>query len=542
MQKASIIITGDLLIGGESLAGGSRTLRAVDPATGQSLEPAFAVAGEAEVARAAELAAAAFDSYRETDPETRARFLETIAANIMELGDALIARAVAETGLPRGRIEGERARTVGQLRLFAEVVRRGDWLDARIDHAQPARAPLPRSDLRLRQIALGPVAVFGASNFPLAFSVAGGDTASALAAGCPVVVKGHPAHPGTGELVGRAVQDAVAACRLHPGVFALVLGAVETGSALVADPRIQAVGFTGSRRGGLALAAIAAARPHPIPIYAEMSSINPVFLLPAALAARSEALAQGFVQSLTLGAGQFCTNPGLLFALDGPDLQRFIGQVEGLLAAAVPAPMLTPGICQAYEAGVQALIDNPAAMLVARGGAADGPTRAPAALFVTDAAAFAADPHLSDEVFGASSLVVRCPDAGALALAAEALEGQLTATLQLDEADIPIARRLMPVLERKVGRILANGWPTGVEVCDAMVHGGPFPATSDSRSTSVGTLAIRRFLRPVCYQDLPAALLPAALQPGNPLHLPRLVEGRLETGRMASAIGKGAAE
>lgn len=515
------LITGDLIIGGARV-GGERVHKATDPATGQALEPGFVFAGPAEVERACALAWSAFDAYRETSLEARAAFLEAIGDQILALGDALVARAVAESGLPRGRIEGERGRTVGQLRLFAQLVRSGEWLDLRIDPAQPERKPLARSDLRLRQIALGPVAVFGSSNFPLAFSAAGGDTASALAAGCPVIVKGHPAHPGTGELVGLAIQAAVRQCGLPEGTFSLLMGAIETGTLLAKDARIKAVGFTGSRAGGLALVAAAAARPEPIPVYAEMSSINPVFLMPGALAARAEALAQGFVQSLTLGSGQFCTNPGIVLGLAGPDLDRFVAAAGAAVRAARPAPMLTPGIHAAFAKGIGALAGNPSVELVARGLDPEGPNACAAGLFVTDAARFAADAGLGEEVFGASSIIIRCADMAEMAATAERLEGQLTATLQLEPGDAALARRLLPVLERKAGRILANGWPTGVEVSHAMVHGGPFPSTSDSRTTSVGTMAIRRFLRPVCYQDLPAELLPAVLTDET---LPRLVDG-----------------
>ncbi|HMO30698.1 aldehyde dehydrogenase (NADP(+)) [Enterovirga sp.] len=518
-----MMVTGDILLGGQRVAGGQRSFHAINPATGETLEPAFAFAGPAEVERACDLAWAAFPVYRATGLEERARFLETIAANILELGDALVERACAETGLPRGRIEGERGRTIGQLKLFAEVVRQGEWMDLRIDPALPDRKPLPRPDLRLRNIPLGPVAVFGASNFPLAFSVAGGDTASALAAGCPVVVKGHPAHPGTGELVGRAVQAAVASCGLPEGVFSLLLGEVETGSALVAHPHIKAVGFTGSRGGGVALGRIAAARAEPIPVYAEMSSINPVYLLPEALAARAEALGREFVGSLTMGAGQFCTNPGLVFAIEGEGLDRFVAAASEALGASAPQPMLTPGIHKAYEAGVKALAEHERVKTLARGQVGEGIAQGSGALFATDADSFASDERLGHEVFGSSSLVVRCRDAEALVTLSERLEGQLTATLQMELADAPLARRLTEVLELKAGRILANGWPTGVEVAHAMVHGGPYPATSDSRTTSVGTLAIRRFLRPVCYQNLLPDLLPPELRDGT--KLPRLVDG-----------------
>jgi NADP-dependent aldehyde dehydrogenase len=520
-------ITGESLIG-RGVVRAARTYTAINPATGETLTPNFSEAGAVEAEAASALAAAAFPSYRATDLESRATFLERIAERILEIGDDLIVRAMAESGLPRVRLEGERGRTVGQLRLFARVVRQGDWLGLRFDPAQPDRKPAPRSDLRQRMIPLGPVAVFGASNFPLAFSVAGGDTASALAAGCPVVVKGHPAHPGTGELVGRAIQAAVADCGLHEGVFSLVGGtSYDLSNALVSDPRIKAVGFTGSRTGGLAIAAVAVARPEPIPVYAEMSSVNPVFLLPAALAARAETLGQAFVASLTMGAGQFCTNPGLIFAIDGGDLDRFIESASAALSAAQPAAMLTPGIHKAYEAGVAFLDGHAGVTALAKGLIGDGVNQGRGALFQTDLRTFLSDPSLAHEVFGAASLIVRCPDSDSLVDVVARLEGQLTATLQLDPDDASLAGRLIPELELKVGRILANGWPTGVEVSPAMVHGGPFPATTDGRTTSVGTLAIERFLRPVCYQDFPENLLPTVLRDAEAKTLSRLVDGEL---------------
>jgi 2,5-dioxopentanoate dehydrogenase len=519
------MISGDILIGAHAVSGKRRDLRAINPATGEVLEPAFAFAGREEVNRACQLAWEAFHAYRETSIEERAKFLECIANNVLEIGDALIERTSSETGLPPSRIEGERARTVGQLRLFADVVRQGEWLDLRIDTAMPDRKPLPRSDLRLRNVPLGPVAVFGASNFPLAFSVAGGDTASAFAAGCPVVVKGHPAHPGTSELVGRAIQAAVSSCRLPEGVFSLLPGAAETGAALVADPRIKAVGFTGSRAGGMALVNIANARSEPIPVYAEMSSINPVYLLPGALAARAEKIGQDFVGSLTLGAGQFCTNPGLVFAIEGPHLEIFLRAATEALQGCAAAPMLTPNIQKAYETGVRVLAEHNSVETIARGRAADGPNQGQGALFASKASDLITDPRLAHEVFGSSSLLVRCPNENTLFSVSEQLEGQLTATLHMEPTDDGIARRLLPILERKAGRILVNGWPTGVEVCHAMVHGGPFPATSDARSTSVGSLAIRRFLRPVCYQDFPTALLPQELQDESGARLPHLLNG-----------------
>ncbi len=520
-------LTGKMLIGQRAVSGNRDAIRAINPATGTPMEPAYAGGHGEHVEQACALAWAAFDSYRETSLAERAAFLEAIADNIEALGDALIERAVAETGLPRPRIQGERGRTCGQLRTFARTVRAGEWLDVRVDTAQPQRQPLPRADLRQRQIALGPVAVFGASNFPLAFSVAGGDTASALAAGCPVIVKAHGAHPGTSELVGRAVAKAVKDCGLPQGVFSLLYGSGrEVGIALVTEPRIKAVGFTGSRSGGIALTQAAQARPEPIPVYAEMSSINPVYLFPAALEARAQRLAEGFVASLTQGAGQFCTNPGLVIAIAGAALDRFVATVSERLPGCAAQTMLTPGIFNAYTAGVRALAEH--AQVVAKGLAAEGPNQGQAQVFITRADAFLTHAPLQAEVFGAASLVVVCADDAQVRQVCEHLEGQLTATLHLDEDDLIRAKALLPVLERKAGRLLVNGWPTGVEVCDAIVHGGPFPATSDSRSTSVGTAAILRFLRPVCYQDVPDSLLPSALQHGNPLLLRRLLNGQRE--------------
>ncbi|MBV1790129.1 aldehyde dehydrogenase (NADP(+)) [Marinobacterium sp. D7] len=520
-------ILGEMLIGSRTVKGTSKAIQAINPATNENLEPLFGGGSKEDVDAAAELAWAAFDSFRETDPETRARFLETCADEILALGDELVQRAMAETGLPQARIEGERGRTMNQLRLFASVVRSGNYLDVRIDPAMPERQPLPRNDLRLRMIPLGPVAVFGASNFPLAFSVAGGDTASALAAGCPVVVKAHSAHPGTSELVGRAIQAAVAKCQLPEGVFSLLFGSGnEVGVELVKHPRIKAVGFTGSRAGGTALMEQAAKRPEPIPVYAEMCSINPVFLMPQALNARGEAIAKGFVGSLTMGAGQFCTNPGLVIAQSGAELDTFLEVAAAELSKVATQTMLTPGIFSAYCSGVDRLKGNAGVREVAVGQGSDAPNQCRAGLYVTSAEAFIADESLGDEVFGSTSLVIECKSVADFVRVAEHLEGQLTATLQLEDADIEAARALLPVLERKAGRILCNGYPTGVEVCHAMVHGGPFPATSDSRTTSVGSAAINRFLRPVCYQDLPQALLPEAIKDSNPLGIRRLVDGQ----------------
>ncbi|MBY8827976.1 aldehyde dehydrogenase (NADP(+)) [Hephaestia mangrovi] len=501
------------------------TFHGIDAHTGERLEPGFSASTIDDVAAVCNAAAAAFDAYRSTDAEARASFLDAIGEEIMALGDALIERASRESGLPVARLTGERGRTVNQLKLFAQTVRDGAWLGIRIDPALPDRQPLPRPDLRMRKVALGPVAVFGASNFPLAFSTAGGDTAAALAAGCPVVVKGHPAHPGTDMMVADAIAKAAQRTGMPDGVFGHLRGpGNEIGAALVSDPRIAAVGFTGSRAGGLALVQLANARDVPIPVFAEMSSVNPVVLMPAALARRGAALGEAFVGSLTMGAGQFCTNPGLVLAIEGPGLDSFAAAAAEKLRQHAPQPMLTSGIRKAFAAGTASLAANASVTELAAGLEGDGVAREMARLFSTSGAEFLADQALAAEVFGASSLIVRCKDAQELATILESLEGQLTATLHLDDADSDAAKPLVPILERKAGRILANGWPTGVEVAHAMVHGGPFPATSDGRSTSVGTLAIERFLRPVCYQDLPEALLPPMLRNGAPE--PRLVDGK----------------
>ncbi|WP_454763203.1 aldehyde dehydrogenase (NADP(+)) [Cupriavidus campinensis] len=522
-------LTGEMLIGASAVRGTEDTFHAINPATGETLAPAFHGGNAGDVDRACQLAETAFDTYRATTPEQRARFLESIAEGLEALGDELVQRAHAESALPLARLQGERGRTAGQLRLFARVLRDGRWQDATLDSALPERTP-PRPDLRMQKLAVGPVAVFGASNFPLAFSVAGGDTASALAAGCPVVVKAHPAHPGTSELVGRVIQKAVADNGLPEGVFSMVMGAgIAIGTALVAHPVIQAVGFTGSRTGGVALMKVANNRPQPIPVYAEMSSINPVYLLPEALAARGDAIARDLVESLVMGVGQFCTNPGLLLAMEGPALDKFRAAAVAAVSGKPAATMLTPGIHQAFERGVAQLAEVDGLTRPGCGLAGTGPNQARPAFFETSADRFMADHRMHAEVFGPSTVLVTCRDADSLLAVTRILEGQLTATVQADAGDHALAARLLPLLERKAGRVLFNGYPTGVEVSFAMVHGGPFPATSDTRTTSVGATAIDRFLRPVCYQNVPAALLPAAVQDGNPLGLWRLKDG--EPGR-----------
>jgi len=520
-------IQGEMIIGQRILRGSAGTVRAFNPATRAELEPAFGLATGEDVDAACALAESAFDAYRNIEPEQRARFLEAIAEQIVAIGPLLIERASQESGLPAARLEGERGRTVNQLRLFAKVVRDGYWQEATLDSALPQRTP-PRSDLRMRKVPLGPVAVFGASNFPLAFSVAGGDTASALAAGCPVIVKAHSAHLGTSELVGKAVQQAARDSGMPEGVFSMLIGeGRQVGQKLVAHPTIKAVGFTGSRAGGLALVQTAAGRKEPIPVYAEMSSINPLFMLPGALASGGAKLAQGFIDSLTLGVGQFCTNPGLVIGLAGAQFDAFAAAAAEALAAKGAGSMLTAGIHKAYTEAIERRSGIQGLRLVAQGAAEGQGCAAQAALYACDAATYLQTPALEEEIFGPASVLIACKDEAEVLAVARHLEGQLTATIHASADDRALAASLLPTLERKAGRILFNGFPTGVEVSHAMVHGGPFPATSDSRSTSVGATAIERFLRPVCYQDVPAELLPPALRDDNPLKLARLIDGEL---------------
>lgn len=504
-------------------------MRSLNPVNLTEIEPEFGSGDESDVNRACLLAEQAFDSYREISLTTRARFLRMIGQGILDLGDALVDRACAETGLSRTRIEGERGRTVGQLEMFASIVNDGRWIEATLDSPLPDRKPQARPDLRSRKIALGPIAVFGASNFPFAFSVAGGDTASALAAGCPVVVKAHSSHLGTSELVGRVIQHAVATCSLHPGVFSLLLGQGNAiGELLVRHPTIRGVGFTGSRNGGTSLMRIAAERPLPVPVYAEMSSVNPILLFPQALNRNAEGIARGFVDSVTLGVGQFCTNPGIVVGIAGPALERFGRATAAEISARSAGTMLSPTIHAAYLHGVERLksrrkVGKLAEVRSTEQGCLGGP-----ALFTVTAEQLLADPELAEEVFGPSSILVECDSLDQMHSVVECLPGQLTASLFVDHGDLDAARKFMPTLECKVGRIVCNGYPTGVEVSFAIVHGGPFPATSDSRTTSVGATAIQRFLRPLCYQNTPAALLPEHLKESNPLNIWRLRDGKLK--------------
>jgi 2,5-dioxopentanoate dehydrogenase len=515
----------DVLTGKNLVAG-----TAVDAADGRFTAAGtlahFEEATGAHVDAAAEAAAGAFDAYRAIPADARAAFLERIATAI-ESNDELVTAAQAETALPLPRLAGERARTANQLRMFAALVREGSWVDARIDRALPARTPVPKPDIRRMLIPIGPVAVFGASNFPLAFSVAGGDTASALAAGCPVIVKAHPAHPATSEIAGRAIVDAASAAGMPAGVFSLLQSTRnDIARALVQHPHVKAVGFTGSLRAGRALFDAAADRPEPIPVYAEMGSVNPVFILPGALAERASAIAAGLKDSVTMGVGQFCTNPGLTIGVGDDRFDAFVHELEGLMGAAPSGTMLTPAICHSYEAGVRRLsgIDG---VSMRRSSTPSQEAQALPSLFVTDGGAFLRHHEISEEVFGPSTVVVRCGSRDELEAVAGQLDGQLTATIHGTAADLEQYAWLISILEQKAGRLIVNSFPTGVEVCPSMQHGGPYPATTDSRSTSVGTAAIHRFARPVAYQNFPQSLLPSELQDANPRAIWRLLDGQL---------------
>ncbi len=474
--------------------------------------PALFSAGTVEqVDAACRAAEAAFPAYSALSREARAVFLETIAEEIDARGATITEIGTLETGLPAGRLEGERGRTTGQLRLFASHIRKGDFLDRRTDAALPDRTPLPRPEIRLMQMPVGPVAVFGASNFPLAFSTAGGDTASALAAGCPVVVKGHSAHPGTAEVVAEAVLAAILRCDMPRGVFSLIQGGSrKVGEAVVTHPAIRAVGFTGSLAGGRALFNLCAARPDPIPFFGELGSVNPMFLMPAALAARGEAIAKGWAGSLTMGAGQFCTNPGIAVVIDGPEAAAFTAAAKAAVEPTPPQTMLTDGIASAYRQGRDRIAGTAGVREVLT--TTCDLRQATPYLFAVSGDDWLANHALGEEVFGPLGLIVTVRDFAQMQAVANSLEGQLTCTLHVDAADHAKAAALMPTLARKAGRVLANGFPTGVEVSEAMVHGGPYPASTNFGATSVGTMSIRRFLRPVSFQNMPEALLPEDLR------------------------------
>ncbi|QTS86780.1 aldehyde dehydrogenase (NADP(+)) [Ectopseudomonas khazarica] len=516
-------LTGHNYIGGERRAAGTVEHKSLDASSGEALPYTFIQATPEEVDAAAQAAAAAYPLYRNLSAVRRAEFLEAIADEIDALGDDFVALVSRETALPAARIQGERGRTSGQMRLFAKVLRRGDFYGARIDRALPERQPLPRPDLRQYQIGVGPVAVFGASNFPLAFSTAGGDTASALAAGCPVVFKAHSGHMATAECVADALIRAAEKTGMPKGVFNMIFGG-GVGEILVKHPAIQAVGFTGSLKGGRALCDMAAARPQPIPVFAEMSSVNPVIVLPGALKARGSTVAKELAGSVVLGCGQFCTNPGLVIGIRSAEFSEFVAGLADAIGAQPAQTMLNAGTLRSYANGVAQLSGHARVSRLA--GNEQAGNQAQPQLFKADVSMLLEGDHLlQEEVFGPTTIVVEVADSAELTRALQSMHGQLTATLIAERDDLDAFRDLLPLLEVKAGRVLLNGYPTGVEVCDAMVHGGPYPATSDARGTSVGTLAIHRFLRPVCYQNYPDDVLPEALQNANPLGIQRLVDG-----------------
>jgi NADP-dependent aldehyde dehydrogenase len=522
-------LTGSHFIGTDRSAEGTETFHGANPATREALDPAYHEATPGEIGRACGLAGEAFADFRARPPEQRAALLERIASEVEALGDALIERANQETALGPQRLTGERARTCNQLRMFARVVQEGSWVQARIDRALPDRKPLPRPDLRRMLVPVGPVASFSASNFPLAISVAGNDLSSAYAAGCPVIVKAHPAHPGTSEMVAAAVAKAVRETGMHPGVFSLVHGrSHEVGLALVRHPLIKAVAFTGSLGGGRALFDAGNARPEPIPVFAEMGSINPVFVLPGALRERGRQIAEGLKNSVTLGVGQFCTCPGLVIGLEGDATKTFTAAVAELMAAASPGTMLYDGIRRAFNDGVDTFSKVPGVKVAARASSADASkNQAAPTVFATDAETFLRNDALSHEVFGPSTLLVTGKSKQEMERIARSLDGHLTATIHGTPADLEEYRELVSILETKVGRLVFNGFPTGIEPCNAVHHGGPYPATTDARTTSIGTAALERFVRPVCYQDFPQQALPPELRDGNPRKIWRLVEGQM---------------
>lgn len=537
MLVSTTRISGRSLIGFREGAGAGNPHYATDPTTGQSLQPGFIPATTEEVDLAARVAAEAFDHYRHVSGRDRGAFLRNIAAKIEAIADDIIERAGRETALPKGRLQAETARTCGQLRLFAQLAEQGSWVNARIDLADPNRKPVPKPDLRSMLRPLGPVVVFGASNFPLAFSVAGGDTASALAGGNTVIVKAHAAHPGTSELVGRAIQESVRECGLPEGVFSLLFGSgTQVGVALMKHPLVKAGGFTGSRTAGRDLMDIAASRPEPIPFYAEMSSTNPVFILPGALRERAEAIASGLHASFTLGAGQFCTKPGMVFVPQGADAEPFTSKLRQLVIQSAPFHLLTNAIHSSYESATALRKSESNAKLIAEApqAANEAGFAAYSMLFETNAASFLGS-NLDAEIFGPTTLLVHHSSRDQVLAIARSLEGHLTATIHGTEQDLHDFADLIGVLETKVGRLVFNGFPTGVEVTHAMVHGGPYPSTSDGRSTSVGTQAIFRFTRLVCYQAFPDSALPAELRNTNPLGIWRMLDGELSR----SPIGSG---
>ena len=521
-------ITGMNLIGFEESSNGKITFFGKDPSNNKDLPTAFHEATKEEINLAVNKAESAFSMFQRISASDRALLLETIADEIQNLGEQLIECCMLETALPQARLTGERGRTVGQLRLFAGVVREGSWVDARIETAVPDRQPLPKSDIRQMLVPLGPVGIFGASNFPLAFSVAGGDTASALAAGCPVVAKAHPLHPGTSELVGRAIVTAIKKLKMPEGIFSLIQGkSNDTGMAIVTHPKITAIGFTGSFRGGKAIFDAANRREVPIPVYAEMGSVNPVFILPGAMKQRNTEIAKDLVGSFTLGVGQFCTNPGVVVTIDGAKTEEFNQVLAAKTKDVASGTMLSSNIKKSFTAGVSKLMNSKDVKLLASSFGTEDENKVQAKVFTTTADVFNNNRDLAEEVFGPSTLTITGKNREEVLKVAENLDGHLTATIHGTPEDLVEYAELLNILKRKVGRLIFNGFPTGVEVCHAMTHGGPYPATADSRTTSVGTLAIKRFVRPVSFQDFPDSALPVELKNTNPMGIWRMVNGEM---------------
>jgi alpha-ketoglutaric semialdehyde dehydrogenase len=514
------------LIGYQYITSEGKAFKAIDPSSGNELPGDFYAASVEDVDQALTLAEKAANIYRYTDKKTKADFLKSIAVEINALGDELIERAMAESGLPQARLQGERGRTMGQLNMFADLVEEGSWVEAVIDSAMPDRKPAARPDIRKMLIPVGPVVVFGASNFPLAFSVAGGDTASALAAGCPVIVKAHPAHPGTNALVAEAIKKAAQKHDLPEGVFSILYdNGYDVGEALVKHPKTKVVTFTGSYKGGMALLKMAQQRDEPIPVFAEMGSINPVFLLPEALECRYTEIAEQYAASITLGAGQFCTNPGLLVAMKSNGLEKFKKALGEAIAKINSSTMLTPGICKNYSSLSEEMLEEQGVSVINKGSLSeDKLNHAQPMVAEVTASSFLVNPKLKEEVFGPYSLLVVADYEIQMQQVIDALHGQLTASIVADEADLVKYKSLIQNITNIAGRVILNNVPTGVEVLQAMQHGGPFPATSDSRFTSVGTGAIKRFVRPVSWQNWSNDLLPEELKNSNPLKIWRLVD------------------
>jgi alpha-ketoglutaric semialdehyde dehydrogenase len=518
------MITGKNYVGNDLQAKGTVTFTTFSPQLNLPNDQLHFEASTIEINAAVELAHTAFQTYSRFSGERKAEFLNAIADEIIDLGDELVEMFMKESGLPEGRAKGEQARTIGQLRAFAELVSEGSWVEARIDTAIPDRAPIPKTDLRKMNSGLGPIVVFGASNFPLAYSTAGGDTASALAAGCPVIVKAHPMHAGTSELVASAIIKAAIKTNMPNGVFSnLNSQGIEVGVKLVEHPKVKGVGFTGSIRGGRALYDLAAKRAEPIPVFAEMGSINPVVIMPEYLHENNEQVAKTYAGSITLGTGQFCTNPGLILGLKGTDLDQFIETLGTEIQTIDPMCMLHPAISENFNGGKLRMLEQEGLKVVSSYVDQIEPNYAGQMIARVDGAAFMANENMHQEVFGPYSVVVECESINQLLSIIDELEGQLTGTIMATTTELGKHPELMHSLSNRVGRIIHNGVPTGVEVCPSMLHGGPYPASSDSRFTAVGTDSIKRWVRPISYQNWPNELLPVELQNANPLSISRKV-------------------